>query len=73
MPGRDDAHQLDRLSVLVHLSCGVRHHEKETALDLSKRLPALLAIHDTILHGNKQRVEEHLTGFLKTDAVLMLV
>ena len=57
----------------VRLSCGVRYHQEQAALDLSKRLPALLAIHDSILHGNEERIKKYLAGFLEIDAVLALV
>src|ERR1039458_8530246 len=73
MSGRDNAHLLDRFTMPIRLSCRVRYHQEQTALDQSKRLPALLAIHDAILHGNEERIKKYLAGFLETDAVLALV
>ncbi len=54
----------------MFLSDGVGHHHKEQTFDQANGPPALFSSFDAVLHGDTERVEKYLAGFLKPHTML---
>jgi hypothetical protein len=57
----------------IALSHRVRHHQEQIPPNLAKRLSALFAINNAILHKNTKRIQKHMAGFFETNLVLALI
>jgi hypothetical protein len=69
LAGRDDAHDL----LVAVITVRVSHNHQNDARYHADRLPALLAVDDTIENAAVKGIAENLAGGFETDMMLALV